>query len=313
MMLFRGQYRLFFGAVGKWPSLILIFIQAILGPIGSIPRLITDSISLISFSIFISIFLFFIALRPQKMITFLGLILTPILLLSLGMILAIGLWNHPEQSFVDGTPEEALIQGLNVGYNTLDLIASFIFAPLVLTHFLVDGEDVESPQRAFKKMVKASLIAATLLSLMYIGLTYLPSYYTPLLDEGHRPEERLSLISMLLLGPKGAFVSCLAVALTCLTTALPLVRICADYIHKDLFQNKVGDKLPLALTLLLSGVIANLGFMGTAEMLGPILQILCPALIVLSLFNITHKLYETRVPKIPVFATLAISAIKHMV
>src|ERR1700722_17804496 len=44
MMLFRGDYRAFFGQTGKIPGWILIFvIQAILGPFGSLPRLITLS------------------------------------------------------------------------------------------------------------------------------------------------------------------------------------------------------------------------------------------------------------------------------
>ena len=70
---------------------------------------------------------------------------------------------------------------------------------------------------------------------------------------------------------------------------------------------------PLLITLGISAVIANLGFMGIAKMLSPVLQILCPGLIVLSLLNIAHKLYETRVPKAPVFATFALSTIGYMI
>jgi LIVCS family branched-chain amino acid:cation transporter len=156
-------------------------------------------------------------------------------------------------------------------------------------------------------MVKASVLAAGLLCCMYIGLTYVASYYTPFLGEGVKPEERLSAISMYLLGPKGAFMSCLAVAMACLTTAIPLVSIFANYLKKDLMGNKGGDVMPLIITLALSSLLANLGFMGIANMLSPILQVLCPSLIVLSLLNIFHKLYETKVHKVPVYATFALS------
>lgn len=326
MMLFHGDYHAFFGSVGKRTSILLIFIiQAILGPIGSIPRLITLShatlkpyfpvdISLMAFSLLAGLVVLAFCVRPQKVITLLGLVLTPCLLLALGAILAIGFWNHPEPEHFDYTNQEAFSSGLKVGYNTLDLIASFIFAPLVLSHFVtIDDKEKQPKKVVFMKMVKASLIAACLLSLMYIGLTYLSSYYTPLLGKDHLPEERLSLISMLLLGPYGALVSCVAVAMACLTTAIPLTSICADYIREDIFRGRGGTIFPMLITLGISCLIANMGFMGIAGMLGPVLQIMCPALIVLSIFNIAHKLYETRVPKLPVVATFAVSAITHVI
>lgn len=325
MMLFEGDYRAFFGRIGKGTSILLIFIiQAILGPIGSIPRLITLSfatlkpylpseISLVFFSVLACILILAFTIRPQKVVEILGLFLTPILLISLGAILIIGFMNHPEANYNPITHSAAFSNGLKVGYNTLDLIASFIFAPLVMSHFLCDKDpSKDSRKLIFKKMVKASLIAAGLLSLMYIGLTYVASFYTPFLDPSHRPEERLSAISMFLLGPHGALISCIAVAMACLTTAIPLVSICADYIREDLLKSD-NKWIPLIMTLAISSFIANLGFMGIANMLGPILQILCPGLIVLSLLNIFHKLYETRVHKIPVFATFAISAISHVI
>lgn len=327
MMLFQGNYRAFFGRIGSGPALILIFIiQAILGPVGSIPRLITLSyatlkpyfpveISLIAFSVFACLIVLAFTIKPQKVVVLLGLVLTPFLLLSLGAILVLGFWNHPAQEAIALTNYEAFGGGLKVGYNTLDLIASFLFAPLVMSHFTTDDntmESVEGRKSVLKKMVQASLIAAGLLSIMYIGLTYVSSYYTPLLGTDHKPEERLSLIAMILLGPSGALISCISVAMACLTTAIPLTSICADYIREDLFKGKGGRVLPLLITLGISGVIANMGFMGIANMLGPVLQILCPSLIMLSVLNIAHKLYETRVSKVPVFATFALSTISHV-
>ncbi len=327
MMLFEGDYRTFFGRIGKTPSILLIFIiQVILGPVGSIPRLITlshatikpylpEGLTLPLFCILACGLVLIFSLRPQKVVNLLGLILTPILLISLGAILVIGLYSHPEAQKVDISQMGAFAGGLKVGYNTLDLIASFIFAPLVVSHFIIDKEEQDQQKArklAFQKMLKAGLLAAFLLSVMYIGLTYVASYYVPYLDSGHKPEERLSAISMLLLGSKGALFSCIAVAMTCLTSAIPLVSICANYIREDILQKRVGILLPLLVTLLISSLIANLGFMGIAGMLSPILQILCPGLIMLSLLNIAHKLYETHVPRIPVFATFAISTIGYV-
>lgn len=326
MMLFQGNYHDFFGRIGKSSAVILIFIvQVILGPVGSIPRLMTlsyatlkpylmEEMSLLLFCFFASILILALTMRPQKIIQILGLMLTPLLLMCLFAILVIGFYNHPEAHPVPFSGNEAFFNGLQVGYNTLDLIASFIFAPLVLSHFATNAQMDNKITRkmAFIKMLKASLFAAGLLSVMYIGLTFVASYYTPLLEEGHKPEERLSLIALYLLGPYGALIACIAVAMACLTTAIPLVSIFANYLHKDLLKDKGGSLFPLIATLGLSILLANMGFMGIAKMLSPVLQILCPGLIMLSVLNIFHKLYETRVPRLPVFATFALSMLGYV-
>lgn len=327
MMLFQGDHRKFFGIMGKTPAFLILFIvQVILGPAGSIPRLMTlsyatlkpylfEGVTLIGFSLIASCIVLAFTLRPQKVIHILGMVLTPLLLLSLCAIVGIGLYSHPEQQVMGLSQSEAFSGGLKVGYNTLDLIASFMFAPLVLAHFTGGNFDdtPEGKKLIVVQMLKACLFAAGLLSAMYIGLTYVASYYTPLLDPNHLPEERLSAISHFLLGPTGALISCLAVAMACLTTAIPLVSIFANYMKEDLLGGKGGTMLPLIATLTISVILANAGFMGIAAILSPILQILCPGLIVLSIFSIFHKLFETRVPRLPVFATFAVSTLGHVI
>lgn len=321
MMLFNGDYRAFFGRIGPRAGwVIILVIQIILGPLGSIPRLITLSfatlkpympdMTLLTFSIISGAIVLPFTIKKQRIVDLLGIILTPILLLSLGSILVLGFWHHPEPVASDITSLHAFRNGINVGYNTLDLIASFIFAPLVLYHFrqettLLDVK--EARRKIFKKMLKASFIAAGLLSLMYVGLTHVACFYTPLLNPDHLPEERLGAISMHLLGSQGALISCIAVAMTCLTTAIPLTSICAEYIREDLLKGKGGNIMPLIVTLAISCAIANMGFSGIANMLSPILQILCPGLIVLSVLNIAHKLYEIRLTRVPVLAAFALS------
>lgn len=330
MMLFEGNYRAFFARIGSSSFMLVFIIQMILGPLGSIPRCITlsfatikpylpNSLSLWEFSLAISLLILAFTIKPQRIVGLLGLILTPLLLISLGAILLIGFYAPPVLHQVSITSWSAFHQGLETGYNTLDLIASFIFAPLVLSHFCVDKEDqgVLDPQyaqrRAFKKMIKASLLAAFLLSMMYIGLTYVAAYYTPYLDPTHAREERLSAIAMHLLGSQGALIACVAVAMACLTTAIAISSIFAKYLHEDIFQKKGGMLLPLLLTLAVSSLIANMGFMGIAGMLSPILEILCPGLIVLSVINMIDKLYEKRMSRTPVLATFALSTIGHVI
>lgn len=328
MMLFKGDYRSFFGQMGRVPGLIIIFIiQAILGPFGSTPRLFTLSFATLKpylpdfvtqpiFSIGAIFLVFLFTIRRHKIIDLIGLFLCPVLLISLGSIIFLGLKNPPSPEVVNLSNPESFFKGLGVGYNTLDLIASFIFAPLVLSYFQYDENNqnnvLQARQHVLKKMIKSCLIAGGLLALMFVGLTYLASYYTPLLPT-HAPEERLAAISLHLLGSKGAFFSCLAVSLSCLTTAIPISVISAEYIQTQFMKEKSNSLIPLMISLGISALVANIGFMGIANMLSPILQIICPGLIILSIFNILHKLYEMRMRRIPIFAAFILSLVGYLV
>ncbi len=321
MLMFFGNYNDFFSRLGRWPGFVVIFIvQAILGPIGSIPRLYTLAhatmkpylpfeASLLTFSILSSVVVLCFTIKRSRVVDILGTILTPILLISLGMILFQGLSGPPAALVPEGGSGFYFKHGVLTGYNTLDLIASFIFAPFVLSYFCdVEGESSERSRGiAAKQMLQASCIAAVLLSLTFVGLTYVASYYTPVLGE-HLPEERLSMISLHLLGREGALLSCVAVAMACLTTAIPLTTIAADYIRRDLLNDKVNQFVPLLFVLIISGAIANLGFMGIAESLSPVLHILCPGLIMLCLFNIYEKVYNKRLSPWPIFVVFGLTA-----
>lgn len=321
MMLFEGDFQGFFRQIGRVPGLILLFIiQAILGPIGSIPRLMTlahatlqpylpSFFTLALFSVFAAILVFFFTIRKNRIVDIIGLFLCPVLLIALGSILILGFINPPSAQIASQSANELFFSGIKVGYNTLDLIASFIFAPLVLTHFLPKGKKIDSTQErkfVFKKMVKASLLAGGLLATMYIGLTYVASLYTPILP-AHLPEGRLAAISLHLLGPIGALFSCIAVSLACLTTAIPITVVSADYIHGHFMRGRGSINIAIAISLGISMLMANLGFMGIANALSPILQVICPGLIILSVLSILHKLYEIPLRKLPIFAAFAIS------
>src|SRR6185436_12626321 len=94
MVLFQANYQRFFGRVGKVPGMLLLLIlQLILGPFGVIPRLVTlmyatakpyfGDMPLMWFSILMGVLIFGCSFKRERLIGFLGAILTPLLLLSL--------------------------------------------------------------------------------------------------------------------------------------------------------------------------------------------------------------------------------------
>ena len=197
----------------------------------------------------------------------------------------------------------------------MDLIAAFLFATVVLPHFQKEVDldpSADKKKSLFKKMFFSSSIAATLLLFTYIGLCFISSNHGD--SVGAVPTEGLlGAIAVKLLGPAGGCIAAIAIVTACLTTAITLSLIFADYLRNDLCKDKIHPLLALAATLFITTCFANLGFTGISAFLGPILQICYPGLIVLTVLNIVYYLTGFKAIKVPVFLTFASSALLYFI
>lgn len=299
MMLYGGNITAFLSRLGKWPAFaLLLVLQLSQGPVGAMPRLVTlmhasfkpyfPSCPLSLFSLLICVGIFLLVIRPQKIIHLLGVILTPLLLLTLAILVVVGWVGAPEaQPSLEGGGHHFL-QGLKMGYQTTDLIAALLFATVILPHL---SQGTNDPKVIRRRMTHASLIASGLLMITYIGLCWISAHHSWTLGPV-APEELLHCIAFQILGPFGGIVSSAAVFLACLTTAISLAAVFSQYLHKDLLKDRLGNGASLALTLGFTAALANLGFSGIVKLWGPLLEALYPALIVLCLLNIAHCLYR---------------------
>jgi len=303
MMLYHGNLHGFLSRLGKWPAFVLLFVlQTTQGPFGCMPRLFTlmhasiqvyvPGFSLFWFSLCISGVVFLLTFRPSKIIAMLGVVLTPALLLCMGILVAIGLAGNPAPIAPTGTSLDHFVEGLKGGYQTMDLILSLLFSTVVMRHLTAASSSL-SPADASRfirnKMLGASAVAASLLMITYVGLCWLASHY----GAPGAPEGILYGIAVQLLGPVGVLVAMIAVFLACLTTAISMAAVFSEYVRKDLFREKVTPNSALVITLLATAAVANLGFSGIVRLLGPVLDMLYPALIALCLVNIAVRLKNT--------------------
>ncbi|MBS0622157.1 MAG: branched-chain amino acid transport system II carrier protein [Verrucomicrobia bacterium] len=303
IMLFAGNNKVFFGKIGALGALLYLIIQFVMGPIGSIPRLINvsygtlapyfPSLSLIVFSLIAAFIAFLLVLRPSRLLSLLGSLFTPILLLSLGSIIVLGLIHPPSMAAAEGTGLGTFLKGSLVGYGTLDLLAAFLFGRFVLHQFQREGE---APKQLMGRFFKASLIASALLGLTYGGLTYVAAFHLNALPAGIPPEGLLSALAIHLLGAKGALIANIAVVMACLTTALTQIAIFSEYLQQDLLRRKIPAIAALLITLLMSAGFANLGFSGIMAVLKPIINVAYPICIALSIWNIGGVLINKKQP-----------------
>lgn len=306
ILLFQGSSRDFFGRLGKpatfWIPLIAL---SLMGPFGVLPRCITvahgafklllPGTELWVFSLVACALIFFLTIRKHRIVSVLGAVLTPILLLSLAAIAFFGFKTatFPQTTLTSVWGSFKL--GVFQGYQTMDLLAAFFFSTFVLQHLQTKRME---PSRLLPVFFKSALVGAGLLALIYVALVFLGAGFASELTS-MPPEEMLGYVAQASLGPWAAPIVCCAVILACLTTAIVLAALFADFFKKEIAKDKAPTSVALILTLAIAFCVSTLHFSGIARFLGPILEITYPALIVLTFVNIFHKLWGWRMIRIP--------------
>lgn len=297
MALYQGDLHQFFRIFGKRGTFLFCFLTlGLMGPFGVLARCLTvahgalvllwPTISLPVTSGCLCALIYFLAVNKNRILTTLGVVLTPLLLLAIALIAWFGFsqGSFPEATSPSGW--SALKNGFFQGYQTMDLLAAFFFSQFVLKEL-----SMQSQGTFLSHFYKASMIGAGLLAAVYCALVLLGWIYAPLLINTP-PQEMLGAIALASLGKYAAPCVCLAVIFACLTTAIVLASLFADFLRCDLAQNKMSNAIALCITLAIGFFVSTFDFAGIARFLGPILEAIYPALIALSGWNIAYKLWN---------------------
>ncbi len=307
LLLFNGNSNEFFGRLGKpaifWFPLIAL---SLMGPFGVLARCITvahgafrlllPETPLWLFSVASCAVIFLLTIRKNRIVPLLGSILTPLLLISLAAIAFFGLRSVELPEAAANGAWSSFKNGIFQGYQTMDLLAAFFFSAFVIKH-LQDHKTKNN--ESVPIFFSASLIGAGLLSVIYFVLVLLGAMYAPHLAD-IPPQEMLGYVAQASLGPWAAPVVCIAVVLACLTTAIVLTSLFADFLRKEVTKEKINNATALTSTLLIAFFTSTLEFSGIAKILGPILEVIYPALIVLTVVSIFHKLWGWTTVRMPI-------------
>jgi branched-chain amino acid:cation transporter, LIVCS family len=315
MMLYKGDIYSFFSCFGRKGTFLFSFLAlALMGPFGVLARCLTvahgallllwPSASLPITSLLLCIVIYFLAVNKKKIVTTLGTVLTPLLLLAIAMIAFFGLSNgaFPETTVSSGW--EAFKNGFFQGYQTMDLLAAFFFSQFVIKHLHDKLSSNDEEASLLKLFYKSSLIGAAILSSVYFALVMLGWIYSPSLTDTPS-QEMLGVIAIESLGTIAAPCVCLAVLFACLTTAIVLASLFADFLRSEVSKGKIENKQALLITLGIGFLVSTFDFAGIARFLGPVLEAVYPALIALTLVNIFNKLYGVKSSHWPFTITLA--------
>jgi len=302
MLMYGGNLNAIFSAFGRHGTFIFSLIGlSLLGPFGVVARCLTVShgaltllyndLSLPISSFILCAVIFFLAINKSRIIKLLGTFLSPFLLISLGAIAIFGLW-HGESAYPNHTNQgEIFLNGIFQGYQTMDLLAGFFFSRFIINHLRNYLTETGQKKAMFSIFMKASLIGMGLLAAIYFVLVTLGANYAQIL-EGKPPQEMLGLIAFQCLGPFAAPCVCLAIVFACTTTAIVLSSFFAEFVNMEMTKGKMGNTLSLLITMGIAFGISTLDFNGIAEFLGPIVELIYPALIVITIIKIGMRAKE---------------------
>lgn len=294
------------GRVHPWYGVFYSVVSYLaIGPCFAAPRTGTVSFEIAvkpflgSFSPDIALPIFFLltywlAATPSKLVDRVGKILTPallaviLLLIVQSFITPLGTPQAPTKNYA--TPVTAVMQGILDGYNTLDAIASFIFATLVIS-FVKEG-GVTHPKAIMKQVLLSGSIAVALLAFIYIFIAKIGAdSVTPLgiLETG---APVLAGSAKILFGNLGAAILAVIVLLACLSTSVGLVTCCAAYFMRLL--GHFSYKTYAVIFCVISYLVGLFGLKTIIVSTIPVLMFIYPLLVALICLIFLDKFFGGR-------------------
>ena len=279
------------GSIGSRAAVILLTVIVLCnGPLLAIPRTaattfeigVSELIPLLSpvtFSVFFFLLVLVLSIRESAVVDVIGKILTPLLLIGLavlivdGMIQPIGTISETAQ--VDSVP----MNGIRAGYQTLDVMGALVLGPVLIRS--AEARGYRDKKQRMKLLVGASAVAALLLLLVYLGLTYLGATASEIFSSDVSRTALIMYIVQRILGRPGLIIFTVVVALACITTAIGLTCACATYLS-GLTKGRGSYKLFVVIICIFSAVISNLSLDTIISVSAPILELVYPVVLVLT-------------------------------
>ena len=257
----------------------------------------TEGLSMNMEPIFLALFFgvsLWLSISPQKLVNRIGNILTPALLLVILLLIVksfitpLGGYAVPQPIYGDAS--KAVLQGFLDGYNTMDALASVVFAILVIDFVRLSG--ATSRAVVTKTVMEVGAIAVALLGIVYvfianIGATSVERF--GLFDTG---APVLSVSANYLFGDFGQIILAIIVLLACLSTSIGLITSCGTYFHK--LTPKISYKLYVVIFSVAAFGLSMFGLKTIISAAIPVLMLLYPLTIVIILLALVNNMFGGR-------------------
>ena len=280
-----------------------------IGPCFAVPRTGTVSFEIavrpflaadfadIALPIFLAVFFaiaFWLSASPSKIVDRVGKFLTPLLVLALLILIVKSIitpLGAPQAASANyATPVIAAVQGVLDGYNTLDAIASLVFATLVVT--AVKEAGFENSGHVAREVYKSGLLAGAFLAVIYIFIARIGADSVGVIGMQDTGAPVLTKSAQVLMGDTGAMVLAAIVLLACLTTAIGLITCCSIYFRA--LTGRFSYVTWCALFTVVSYLIGLFGLKTIIVSTIPVLMFIYPLCVALIALVFLHKFFGGR-------------------
>jgi len=235
-----------------------------------------------------------LSISPQKLVNRIGNILTPALLLVILLLIVksfitpLGGYAVPQPSY--GDAPTAVLQGFLDGYNTMDALASVVFAILVIDFVRLSG--ATSRAVITKTVMEVGAIAVGLLGIVYVFIANIGATSVERFGLFETGAPVLSVSANYLFGEFGQIILAIIVLLACLSTSIGLITSCGTYFHK--LTPKISYKLYVVIFSLAAFGLSMFGLKTIISAAIPVLMLLYPLTIVIILLALLHNVFGGR-------------------
>ena len=283
-----------------------------IGPLFAIPRTATVAfevgltafvteanlpLALFVFSLLFFAATLFYALRPGRILDWVGRYLTPAFvgLLSILIIATVvrPMGNPVNYPALGDYAIQPLFKGIIDGYNTMDALASLAFAIIIISN--IEKLGVTDPKRKAIETLKSGIVCLVGMGVIYSALAYMGATSLGSVESGANGGIILASVSKHYFGLFGQVLLAAIVLVACLKTAIGLITACGQ-MFSEMFPNSLSyNQYAIAFTFV-SFAIANFGLETIIQLSLPVLMFLYPlaiVLIILSLLNPVIKKQKT--------------------
>jgi len=283
--------------IGKWfYNFVFLFLCVFIVMLANLPRTgaVTHEISIApffpNFPIWITMIIYFgiimfLAIDKSSLVDRIGKYMTPILLVLMLIIIIKGFITPIGTAQPTGA-ENVFGSSFIEMYQTGDIYSGLMFSGLIIAAAMQKGYTSEKDRRSI--MVWAAIVAGIAFFVVYGGLLVIGANANGVLGTDMDRTALLVSITDVLLGTPGKIFLGVAVAFACLSTAVSLVSMCADF-FSGLTKEKVSYKAFVVILCVVGAVIGSFGVENIISFAAPAFLTVFPAGIVLTIVCLLGK------------------------
>ena len=267
------------------------------------------TMALAIFSAFFFGVTYWLSISPGKLVDRIGKVLTPALLATIAVLVGYAAFNPMGelQAAQGGFADKPFVTGVLEGYQTMDALASLVFAIIVIDAARALG--VRNRAQLLATTTVAGAVAAACLAVVYLLIGYMGATSVAGLGLQENGAAVLSKTAQHYFGMGGNVLLSAIVFLACLSTAVGLIISCSEYFNRLL--PAISYKTFVVIFTLVSMAFANKGLSGIISISVPVLMLLYPLTVVIILLAFLNNWFGgSRVVYVStIFATLVVGVL----